>query len=458
MTAGIARDGAHLSDPSIVVAHRSSAFVAVPDSLLLSILKLIVPNAWGAFVANLVTLVSFALFIYASVIFLQLLSFGWAESVAAITLFLLLPIGLEPRFSAPFDLGLALLIILPVLGGSARPFPFVASAFIVGLCNTANGYELAALIAVLRAFNLPRAQLSNAVYGASGALAIIGSIVAALLVKGMAPDSSLREAWWYAQEIPRIIWAEGSPVWWLAIVLFAFLAIAGFYALARARLVALLWSSLALTIGAAILAIPTQFGGVPLISLARVLQVIAPAGWPTARFLELASFALTLPVAHALSLFLGSLTWRARLASTVVWTAALIVFLLCIPRSPATVLPPETAHAAIVEFPIAEAGSRAGLMYAQDLLTAKARVLQPLVFLDARSPLDLTNTPEQHSVINTMRNAGVRFVILRSDIYAKPEWRTVEPRLFSPAFSAEPSIDAAYPWKIITYTPPGAAL
>ncbi|MBV8363150.1 MAG: hypothetical protein JO193_01140 [Candidatus Eremiobacteraeota bacterium] len=455
LTTSVARHGAHLSDPSIVVGGGSNAYVAVPDSFFLSLLKLIVPVAWAPFFTNLITLTSFGLFIYAGIVFLRWLTLGWVECVIATTLFVLLPIGLQPRFAAPFDLSLALLVIVPALSGTAKPLTFLTSSFAVGLCNTANGYELAALIAALGGFRLLRAPRSNTLVALGAGVGVVGSIVGGMLVKALAPSSSLREAWWFTQEIPRIVWAERLPVWWPAILLFILLAFCGFYAMARARLFSVLGASVVLAAGGALLALPTQLGGIPLVSPARVLQLIAPFGWPTARLLEVAAFALTVPLAYAASLLFASAARKPRFAATVVWVGALIVLALCLPRSPTTAIPNEAVNSGVVQFPIAEGGSRAGVMYAEDFFAAKARMLQPLIFVDTPAPLDLTAAPEAPSAVAAMRNAGVRFVLLRSDVYAKPEWRTVEPRLFSPAFSAQPAIDATYPWKFITYTPAG---
>ncbi|MBV9278247.1 MAG: hypothetical protein JOZ97_08435 [Candidatus Eremiobacteraeota bacterium] len=454
LTSSVMRAGVHLRDPAIISAG-TPAFIGVPDSLLLSVLKMVDPNAWAAFFANVVTLLSIGAFVIASLLFLQRLAFGWAASVIATTLFLLLPIGLYPRFAAPFDLSIALLALLPALSGRAKPATFLAAAFTVGFCNTANGYEYAALLAVLRAFNFTRAELSSRLYALAAILGIAGSLVASLLMKGLAPSLSLREAWWFAQELPRIVWAEALPVWWLAIFIFAILAVAGFYAMVRARPRRLLETSLVLAVGGGILALPTHAGGIPLISFAYVLQLIAPQGWPTARFLELAAFGLTIPIAFATGTFFASLGSRAQFTrAAVVWASALILFALSLPQVQRSVLPRASANTAAVEFPIAEGGSRAGIIYAQDFFAAKARMLQPLIFVDIKSPLDLQSSPEQSQTIAAMRGSGVKWIVLRSDIYANPSARTVEPRLFSPAFSTQPPVDAG-PWKVITYTTPG---
>ena len=454
LTSSIVRDGAHLRDPSVALGIPASAFVAVSDSLLLSALKLIDPNAWVAFLGNLITLLNIGLFFVAAVLFLQRLSFGWTETIAAATLFLLLPLGLELRFAAPFDLSIPLLAVLPALSEKIRPAPFLAAAFATGLCNTANGYEYAALIVTLRAFNLARAQASNRIYAVAAILGILGSLIAALLLKGLAPAASLRETWWYGEEIGRIIWAENLPMWWIAIIAFAILAIGGFYALFRTRRRELLSAALTLAIAGAILGVPTQVGGIPLISLAYLLQPIAPLGWPAARLLELAAFALTIPVAYALSVVFAAGVWRSQFArGAIVWISALILFVLCLPRSQTTVLPAAAADATTVEFPIAEAGSRAGILYAEDLFARRAHVLQPLIFVNADSPLKLQSSPAGAGAVSAMRHAGVHFLVLRTDVYANPSWRTVEPRLFSEEYSAIPPLDTSYPWKIITYTP-----
>ncbi|MBV8727233.1 MAG: hypothetical protein JO233_05560, partial [Candidatus Eremiobacteraeota bacterium] len=408
----------------------------------------------AAFIGNVVTLISVGLFFVVAVLFLQHLSLAWAESISATTLFLLLPLGLELRFAAPLDLSIALLAVLPALSGNLRPPLFLAAAFATGMCNTANGYEYAALIVALRVFNLTRAQVSNQVYAAAAVLGVLGSVIASLLLNGLAPAASLRETWWFGEEIGRIIWAETLPVWWLAIFAFAILAIGGLYGLFRTRRFDLFWSAVTLFIGAAILAVPTQIGGIPLISLSYFLRLIAPQGWPTARLLELAAFALSIPVAYALSVMLASVASRAQPVRTaIVWTCAVILFALCVPHAQSTVLPPAAANTATVEFPIAEAGSRAGVRYAEDLLAVRAHVLQPMIFVNTNSPLTLQSSPADAASVSAMRNAGVRFVVLRHDIYAKPNWRTVEPRLFSEAFSALRPLDAGYPWKIITYSP-----
>lgn len=447
ITSHLVREATHLKDPSIGLSGTSGVFVTVPDSLLLSGLKLVYPYAWAQSVANRGALFGFGLFVLAAVLFLEKLSLGRAEAIAATVLFLLLPVGLEPRFAAPLDLSIPLLTATLLMSVRADPRLYLSAAFLNGFCNSANGYEFAVLVLVLRAFKLMPRPLT----ALAAALSVAGSLIASWLLHSMAPAASLREAWWFAQEIPRIAWAENLSAGVIAIVVFAILAAIGAYAMARRRALPLLWSTLTLALSAAILAIPTRLGGIPIVSPADVLRILAPAGWPTARFLELAAFALTIPVAYAASAIFHMYSLRrTRYSLIVAWISAAIIFVLCFPQSRAGVLPNVAAGTSIVEFPIAEAGSRAGIIYAQELLAAKARIVQPLIFLDLPSPLAVPSSPAQSSTIKTMQNLGVQLVVLRPELYAKPRLRTAEPELYDASASVEPGLGQPYPFKVFT--------
>jgi len=449
LTTHMVRAGSRLSDPTVVIGGAASS-VAFADSLLLSVLKLLIPGAWPPFFGNIITLLSVALLLYAGVGFLQALGLGRSDAVVAIVLFALLPVGLQIRFAAPFDLSVALLAVLLALSERASTASILTIAFVVGLVNTANGYEYAALVLGLRFCNLTPPIRRAAFFVWSAVVAVAGSIVASALLHALSPATSLREIWWFTEEIPRIVWAESLPLWWLGIAAFIILSAGGLYGMVRQR-APLLHFTLGLAIGSLILALPTRLGGIPLVSPADLLRIVAPQGWPSARFIELLAFALTIPVAYAVSILVPER--RPSYAIAVNWVAAVVLFIVCVPSLPPTVLPSAAQNAAVVEFPIAEAHSRAGVMYAEDLLAAKAHIVQPLPFLDAPSPLLLETSPTDAAAVKAMRDAGVRLILLREDIYAKPAWRTVGPHLPDPALSAIPNIDAPYPWKVITYIP-----
>lgn len=443
------RSSLHLQDASIRLGAGSGAQVNIPDSLALSALKMLFPRAWPPFFSNVVVLFGIGLFLLSSVLFLERLSFGRAASLAATILFLLLPVGLPIRFAAPLDLSIALLAVLALMSSRAAPRLYLSAAFLCGFCNTASGYEYAVLLFVLGAFKVvPKGR-----YGWAVALGVAGSLVASSILRWMAPAASLREAWWYAAELQRIVWAEDLRIWVVVILAFAILAAAGIYAMTRRRVVPLLWTTVTLALGAAILAVPTHLGGIPILSPADLLWIIAPQGWPTARLLELAAFALTIPVAFAASLIFERFAGRRpSLNPAVAWIGAAIVFGLSFPQSPGSALPIVAPNTAIVEFPIAEAGSRAGVIYAQELLAAKARVLQPLVFLDLPSALSVQSSPSQNETLKIMQRAGVQLVVVRPDFYAEPRWRTVEPQLYDASFFVEPALVAKPPylWKVFT--------
>ncbi|MBV8364061.1 MAG: hypothetical protein JO193_05795 [Candidatus Eremiobacteraeota bacterium] len=448
-TTPLLRDGGHLNDPSVIVG-TLPASVAFADSLLLSLCKVLIPAAWPPFFGNLITLLGLALFVFSGVRFLQLFAVDRASAVAAVLLFLLLPVGLPIRFAAPFDLSLALLAVVWTLSKRATSASILVLGFAIGLVNTANGYEYAAIVLAAWACNLGQPTGRTVFLGWAAAVAVAGSLVAALGLSALSPIVSFREVWWFAEEIPRIVWAEALHVWWLAIAGFTAIAAAGLYAMIRQG-AGFLRFTLALLILSFILALPTRLGGIPLLSPADLLGIVAPKGWPSARFVELLAFALTIPVAYAISI--ASPLRRRSYASALNWVAAAILIVLCLPRTLSTVLPGAAANAATVEFPIAEAHSRAGIMYAEDLLAAKARVVQPFPFIDTASPLTLESSPTEPAAVKAMKNLGVRTVVLREDVYAKPAWRVVVPRLPDEAFSAIPNIAAPYPWRVFTFVP-----
>jgi len=109
-----------------------------------------------------------------------------------------------------------------------------------------------------------------------------------------------------------------------------------------------------------------------------------------------------------------------------------------------------------LSFPVAEAGSRAGIMYAEDLFAVGARIVQPLVFLNLSSPLGPQNTPMGKDTTNAMQSAGVQLVILRPDLYAKPRLRTVEPQLYDEQSIILPAVSApSARWKVLTLASKG---
>jgi hypothetical protein len=428
------RDGVTLRDAAIVTADGTAPRVGIADSPAVTAAKLAFPGPWrGPELANLLAIFDLTALLACAVLLVAELSGtvgGAAIGVAAVLL--ATPLLRQVGATAPFDLWPALAITTLAL---RRPsMKLAAAATGLGLLNVAGGYELAVLACGL---GLTR-RLGTRLAWALGIAGVAGSVVGALAAGVLAPDATTLSLWWSSNALVQLTRASGIVWPWIAAAFaLAALVAAPFWSLAK-RDRATREAAVAAII-AGVLAIPALLGGVPLLVPARALDVL-PLGWPTARILAVAVVLLAVPVAAAVRL-LGAPTTGARRPMRALALIALTVtaFAVGCPAGARMVLPPLPPGSAVVELPLAQSGSRASFVFADELLERGARILQPMPYVSARTLLSADDDADR--VIAALRKQpGPAFVVLRVDVYAEPELRFAQPTVIDAADYAVPML------------------
>jgi hypothetical protein len=102
-------------------------------------------------------------------------------------------------------------------------------------------------------------------------------------------------------------------------------------------------------------------------------------------------------------------------------------------------LPPIPAGSDAVELPIAESGSRASFVFADDLLERGARISQPVPYVSA--PTVLPGGGSADLAIDLLRKRpGPAFIVVRLDVYADPAQRFAQPTVIDAADFAVPNV------------------
>ncbi len=434
LAAPLHRDGAHLVDDAIVAGAGAAPRVGVADSPLLTALKLAVPAAWrGPEAINLLDVLDLAAVVFCAVWLVATLAGSTgAAAVAVLAALVCAPVLQQTAVAAPFDLWPALLLATLAL---VRPGPLLlVGAAACGFLNVSGGYELAVLAAGLAAAGrLPAARALRL-----GVLGVASSLAGAALSRLLAPDATTFALWWTSNEAARVARATGVSWPWALVGLGALALLAGWVLAVRARAPIAGQAGLA-TLVAAVFAVPGLLGGVPLLVPARLLDTI-PLGWPSLRILAVGLVLLAVPLAGSLRPFFErEASLRAPLRALAVVALALCTFAMLTPRRPPATLAATPSGAVIAELPIAEAGSRASVTFADELLERDAFIVQPIPYVSARPPLDAGRSAED--VIRTLGGLhGERFVVVRHDVYADPAQRYAQPTVIEAADFAVPDL------------------
>jgi hypothetical protein len=377
LEAPLQREGPHLRDPAIVTADGSPPRVGIADSPLLTAAKLAVPAPWtGPEIANLLAI-----------------------------------------------LNLTALLLCAVL--------FVA-ALVLGLLDVAGGYELAVL-----ALGLGLAgRLPPRFAWALGIVGVLGSLVGALVSGALSPDTTTLSLWWSSNALVRLARASGVAWSWALVALALAVIVAGWFWSLKKHDRGTRDAGVA-AIVAGVLAIPALLGGVPLLVPARLLDVV-PLGWPTARILALATLLLVVPVAVALRLVIGRADGMRAPLRAIAFVALVVAGLAVVrPATPSVILPWVPARSDVVELPLAESGSRASFVFADDLLERGARISQPVPYISV--PTLLSGEGSADLAIEMLRKRPPpAFVAVRLDVYAEPALRFAQPTVIDAADYAVP--------------------
>jgi hypothetical protein len=435
LDSALERDGPTLRDPLFVTANGNAPRVGIADSPALTAAKLTLPGAWrGPEIANLLALADLVALLICAVLFVAELTGTVGGAAVGVTVVLLLaPLLRQLGLTAPFDLWPALLVATVAL---RRPSPWMAvAAAPLGLLNVAGGYEAAVLALGLSLGGRLPARTGWAV----GIAGVVGSLIGAIVSETVAPDVTTSSLWWSSNDLFRLTGASGIGWPWIgsALALLALIA-AVFWSLSKRDSGALRAGGAAVVAGA--LAIPALAGGVPLLVPARLLDAI-PLGWPTARILAVALVLLAVPVAAAIRL-LGARAHEARGPTRALGLIALtlVAFALTWPPSAQVVVPAVPPGSTVIELPLAEPGSRASFVFADDLLTRGARVLQPIPYVRVATKLSSGDrTDAAIAAVRTLPRPA--YVVLRVDIYADPAQRFVQPTVIDAADYAVPVLD-----------------
>lgn len=434
LEAPLQRDGPNVRDAAIATADGAPPRVGVADSPVFTTAKLAVPAGWyGPEIANLIAVVNLAALLVCAVLFVAALAgTTGGAAIAVIVALALSPLLRQVGATAPFDLWPALAVMTLAL---RRPSPFlIGAAAVLGLLNVAGGYELAVLALGLGlAGRLPGRQA-----WALGAAGVAGSVAGGFLSGALAPDATTMSVWWSSNALTRL--ARGSGIGWpwaVAALALAALVAGWFWALKGRDRAAREAGVAALVAG--VLAIPALLGGVPLLVPARLLDAVA-LGWPTARILTLAIVLLAVPVAVGVRMASGRAAGaRAALRALAFIALAVVGFAAARPVSPSVILPPIPAGSDVVELPLAESGSRASFLFADDLLERGARISQPLPYVSA--PALLPGDGNADLVVDMLRRRPQpAFVAVRLDVYADPALRFAEPTVIDAADYAIPNL------------------
>lgn len=434
LEASLQRDGAHVRDAAIATADNAPPRVGVADSPVFTAAKLAVPGRWfGPEIANLLAVLNLAALLVCAVLFVAALA-GTAggAAIAVVVALALSPLLRQVGATAPFDLWPALAVMTLAL---RRPSPFlIAAAAVLGLLNVAGGYELAVLALGLGlAGRLPGRQA-----WALGAAGVAGSVAGGFLSGALAPDATTLSVWWSSNALTRLTRGSGIGWPWVVAALALAALVAGWFWALKGRDRAARDAGIA-AIVAGVLAMPALLGGVPLLVPARLLDAVA-LGWPTARILTLAIVLLAVPVAVGLRMAGGRAAGARAALRAIAFTAVAVVgFVAARPASPSVILPPIPAGSDVVELPLAESGSRASFIFADDLLERGARISQPLPYISA--PALLPGDGNADLVVDMLRRRPQpAFVAVRLDIYADPALRFAEPTVIDAADYAIPNL------------------
>lgn len=435
LDAPLQRDGPHLRDAAIVTADGSAPRVGIADAPLLTAAKLVDPAPWaGPEIANLLAVLDLAALLFCAVMFVAELSGTTGGAAVAVVVALVLsPLLRQIAATAPFDLWPALTVMTFALRRSSPQL--VAVGALLGLLNVAGGYELAVL-----ALGLGLAgRLPPRLAWALGAAGVVGSLAGALVSTALAPDATTLSLWWSSNVVVRLVRASGIAWSWTAAAVASVLLIAGWFQALKNRDGATRVAGIAAVVAAA-LAIPALLGGVPLLVPARILDIV-PLGWPTARILALATVLLVVPVAVAFRLVFGrARSLRAPLRSIAFAVLAAVGFVVARPATPEVILASLPAHSDVVELPLAQSGSRASFIFADDLLERGARLSQPVPYVSV--PALLPGDANADLAINLLhKRPGPAFVVIRLDVYADPAQRFAEPTVIDAADYAVPNLN-----------------
>jgi len=428
--------GRALLDPSIASVNGAATRVAIVDVPILDALKFAHSGELsGPTIVNLAALLGLWGLLLGGMFFVGNFCESRYAAAGAMLVFFALPLSFGIRFDAPFDLLVPVVFCAYMLSAQRPAIVLAAFALGAGLTNTASGYELAVLLIALRLSGYARSGFTWVL----AALGALGSAIFALATGALAPNVSLAQAWWSTDQLPRIFRTEGFEVsvGWTIIALV--LVVFGIKRMVEERAYRPLQFAATLAGLGLLFAIPTHLGGVPIISLARILQIL-PLGWPSARMLELAIFALTIPIAFSLKVALDFVSTRVPMLVRVVpWVALGWLCFVLYPKPVPIAIPNQARGTTVVEFPIAEAGSVAGIAYADDLLVRGQRIVQPIVFVES-GPLSVSDEPGVGRTQERLRRNGVSFVVMRGDLYETPSLRTVEPQVYDAKAFTEPHL------------------
>ncbi len=432
--ASLRRDGRYLRDDDIAAADGASPRVGIADSPVLTAAKAALPNHWtGPQIANLLAILDLAALLWCAVLFVAELSgTTGGAAIAVIAALLVTPLLRQVGATAPLDLWPALAIA--TLSIRRPSVPLVVAGAVLGLLNVAGGDELAVLAAGLGlARRIPaRFAWSLAIAG------LAGSTAGALVSAALAPDATSSALWWSSNAIVRLVRTSGVGwPWGLAVVAAAAIVASWIWSFLRneraARDAAL---AAAVTL---VLALPGLLGGVPLLVPARLLDVV-PLGWPTARILALTIVLLAVPVALAVRTLLRHAggSNAARRATALIALIA-VGCALTLPAAPSVILPPLPLGSVAVELPVAESGSRASFVFADDLLERGSRIVQPVPYVVTRTPLSGGDGAEL-AMTSARKQSRPAFIVLRIDVYADPLQRFAEPTVVDAADYAVPAL------------------
>ena len=434
LDAPLQREGPHLRDLAIVTAGGSSPRVGIVDAPLLTAAKLVVPARWaGPEIANLLAVLDLTALLCCAVMFVAALSGTTGGAAIAVAVALVLsPLLRQVAATAPLDLWPALAVMTFVL---RRPSPqLVAVAALLGLLNVAGGYELAVLALGL---GIAR-RLPSRFAWALGTAGVIGSLAGALISGTLAPDATTLSLWWSSNVVARLVRASGIGWPWTAMAVACAALVGGWFWSLRHRDRGTRDAGIAAIVAGA-LAIPALLGGVPLLVPARILDVI-PLGWPSARILAIATVLIVVPVAVAIRLlFERAHALRAPLRAIAFVLLAAVGFAIGRPATAEAVLASLPPHSDVVELPLAESGSRASFVFADDLLERSARISQPVPYVSV--PALLPGDGSADLAINALRKRpGPAFVVIRLDVYGDPAQRFAEPTVIDAADYAVPNL------------------
>jgi hypothetical protein len=428
------REGPHLRDPEIVTADGSPPRVGIADSPLLTAAKLVFPARWtGPEIANLLAVLDLTALLFCAVLFIAALAgTSGGAAIAVVAALVVSPLLRQVGATAPFDLWPALAVA--TLAMRRTSLGLVAAGAVLGLLNVAGGYEIAVL-----ALGLGLAgRLSPRFAWAIGAAGVAGSLAGAFVSRALSPDATTLALWWSTNALAHLVGASGIAWPWILTPIALAAIVAGWLWSVKNRDRGARDAGIAAMVAAA-LAIPALLGGVPLLVPARLLDVV-PLGWPTARILAIATVLLVVPVAVAIRLVVGRADGRRTPLRALAFLALAVAgFAIGRPTMSDLLLPPIPAGSDAVELPIAESGSRASFVFADDLLERGARISQPVPYVSAPTLLPGGGTADL-AIDMLRKRPGPAFIVVRLDVYADPAQRFAQPTVIDAVDYAVPNI------------------